>query len=139
MKDARITQTADCRPIGLPPCEQGWTSAGVLPFSVHRVYYMHSAGPEVIRGDHAHRDLMQLLVAVQGSFEVCLKDGRNERVVQLNRPDAGLIIHAGVWKDLRVFSADAVCLVLASDLFSEDDYIRSWNEFLAFKQFKSQA
>jgi hypothetical protein len=76
---------------------------------------------------------------VQGSFEVCLKDGRNERVVQLNRPDAGLIIHAGVWKDLRVFSADAVCLVLASDLFSEDDYIRSWNEFLAFKQLKSQA
>jgi len=95
--------------------------------------------PEVIRGDHAHRALMQLVVAVRGSFDVCLKDGREEHLVHLNCPNTGLLLCAGVWKEMRAFSTDAVCLVLASELFSEQDYIRSWNDFIAFKKYSNPA
>ena len=137
MIDAHSSRAEDCRHISCPTDGQGWTTKELAPFPVRRVYFMQDVAPEVVRGEHAHRTLVQLLVAVRGSFQVILKDGRNERAVRLDRPDEGLLVVAGVWNDLQSFSPDGVCLVLASELFSEDDYICSWGEFLAFKKLPS--
>ena len=139
MIDANSSRAEDCKHISCPTGGKGWTTKELVPFTVRRVYFMQDAAPEVVRGEHAHRTLVQLLVAVRGSFQVILKDGRNERLVHLDRPDYGLLVRAGVWNELRSFSPGGVCLVLASELFSEDDYICSWREFLEFKKLPSPA
>ena len=138
----RHTHIGDCQTVQLTQrVENGM--AGVcasmkhgLPFPIRRVYYLDQAPGGALRGDHAHLALFQLLVALEGKLEVRLNDGRSNRVVALDRPDRGLIIVPGVWKELVEFSSDALCLVLASELFSEADYIRSWDEFVTFKQVK---
>ncbi|WP_396185849.1 sugar 3,4-ketoisomerase [Flavobacterium sp.] len=105
----------------------------VIPFEIKRVYYLYDIPSSAIRGGHAHKDLQQVLIAISGSFDVVLKDGTSVRTVTLNKPDKGLLIKYNIWRELENFSSGAVCLVLASDVFHEADYIRNYDEFLKSK------
>ncbi len=104
----------------------------LLPFDVKRVYYLFDVPSNAHRGGHAHKDQSEFLVALSGSFDVVLKDGSTTKTVTLNKPDKGLLISTNIWRELENFSSGAVCLVLASDVFSEDDYIRNYDEFISF-------
>jgi oxalate decarboxylase/phosphoglucose isomerase-like protein (cupin superfamily) len=103
-----------------------------IPFDVKRVYYLFDVPSGAKRGGHAHKKLKQVLIAISGSFDVVLKDGKSKEIVKLNRPDKGLLIENNIWRELENFSSGSVCLVLASEEFSEDDYIRSYKEYLSF-------
>lgn len=104
-----------------------------VPFDVKRVYYLYDIPGGEDRGGHAHKELRQLIVAASGSFDVLLDDGINKKVVTLNRPNYGLLVVPGIWRELMEFSSGAICLVLASDVYSEGDYIREHQNFLNFK------
>lgn len=104
-----------------------------LPFEIKRVYYLYDIPGGEDRGGHAHKELRQLIVAASGSFDVLLDDGVNKKVVTLNRPDYGLMVVPGIWRELMEFSSGAICLVLASELFDNEDYIRDYNYFVNHK------
>tara|TARA_Y100000815_G_scaffold27295_1_gene22857 strand:- start:26831 stop:27238 length:408 start_codon:yes stop_codon:yes gene_type:complete len=101
----------------------------ILPFEIKRVYYLYDIPAGAERGGHSHKDLYQFLIALSGSFEVIVSDGKEEKTFMLNRPDRGLLIPTGIWRELKDFSSGAVCLVIASDVFKEEDYIRDFEEF----------
>lgn len=105
-----------------------------IPFKVKRVYYLFDIPSGAKRGGHAHKKLKQVLIAISGSFDVVLKDGKSKEVITLNRPDRGLLIENNMWRELENFSSGSVCLVLASEEFSEDDYIRNYKEYLSFSK-----
>ncbi|MCB0423215.1 MAG: WxcM-like domain-containing protein [Mangrovimonas sp.] len=105
-----------------------------IPFSINRVYYLYDVPSDAFRGGHAHKKLSQILVALSGSFEVYLKDGKSEVSVTLNKPNKGLLIKPGIWREIGNFSSGSVCLVLASDVFDEADYIRDYDSFLEYKK-----
>lgn len=102
-----------------------------LPFDIKRVYYLYDIPGGETRGGHAHRELRQLIVAASGSFDVLLDDGVNRRVVHLNRPYYGLYLTNMIWRELLNFSSGGICLVLASDIYREDDYYRDYNQFVS--------
>lgn len=104
-----------------------------LPFDVKRVYYLYDVPGGENRGSHAHRDLEQLIIAASGSFKVTLDDGKCKRTFFLNRPYQGLYVKPGMWRDLEDFSSGAVCMVLASEVYQSEDYIRDYNEFIKFR------
>ncbi|HQE33834.1 MAG TPA: FdtA/QdtA family cupin domain-containing protein [Flavobacterium alvei] len=104
-----------------------------IPFEIKRVYYLYDIPTASVRGGHAHKNLHQLLVALSGSFDVVLKDGNSQKVITLNKPNFGLLIPTGIWRELQNFSSGSVCLVLASAEFNENDYIRNFKEFKLFK------
>lgn len=104
-----------------------------IPFNVKRVYYLYDVPGGESRGAHAHKKLEQLIVAVSGSFRVSICDGINKASFTLNRPYQGLYIKPGLWRDLDDFSSGGVCLVLASDEYDSEDYIRDYNSFLRFR------
>lgn len=106
---------------------------GTLPFNVKRVYYMYDVPGGESRGAHAHRDLSQLIIAASGSFTVTLDDGKCKRSFFLNRPYQGLYVKPGLWRDLGDFSSGAVCMVLASDVYMKEDYIRDYDEFIKYR------
>jgi len=101
-----------------------------VPFEIKRVYYLYDVPSQSVRAGHAHYDLHQLLIAVAGSFDVRLHDGTRDERVTLNRPNRGLVIGPGTWRDIDNFSSGAVCLVLASAHYDEADYIRDFDQFL---------
>ena len=103
----------------------------VVPFEIKRVYYLYDVPAGAERGGHSHKEQQEFLIALSGSFDVILNDGKVEKSVTLNKPFEGLLITNGIWRELKNFSSGAVCLVVASDVFSEADYIRDFNEFLA--------
>ena len=105
----------------------------IIPFQIQRVYYLYDVPSNSTRGGHAHLELMQCLIALSGSFDVVLDDGQNKKVVTLNRPDIGLLIPIGIWRELENFSSGGVCLSLVSDVYKEEDYIREYSDFLSFK------
>ena len=105
-----------------------------LPFDVKRVYYIYDVPGGENRGAHAHKQLEQLIVAASGSFTVTLDDGKNKRSFFLNRPYQGLCVKPGLWRDLEEFSSGAVCMVLASEVYDIEDYIRNYDEFLIFRK-----
>lgn len=105
-----------------------------VPFDVKRIYYLYDVPGGESRGSHGHRQLEQLIVAASGSFCVTLDDGQNKRTYFLNRPYQGLLVKPGLWRDLFDFSSGAVCLVLASEPYSEEDYIREYDEFIKFRK-----
>lgn len=109
-----------------------------IPFEIKRVYYMYDTGINVRRGFHAHKSLEQILICIHGSCKILLDNGKEKKVVSLEKPYEGLYIANDMWREMYDFSEDAVLLVLASDYYNEEDYIRNYEEFLAFVKQKNQ-
>ncbi len=107
--------------------------SGILPFEMKRIYYLFDVPNSASRGGHSHLEQHEILVALSGSFEVILDNGKEKTSVILNKPEVGLLIKNGVWRDLQKFSAGAVCLVISSGIYIEEDYIREYDVFLASK------
>ncbi len=105
----------------------------VVPFDIKRVYYLYDVPAGAERGGHAHIQQRECLIALSGSFEVILNDGKTEKTITLNKPFEGLLINEGIWRELKNFSSGSVCLVIASDVFEEADYIRDFQAFLNSK------
>jgi len=104
-----------------------------IPFEIKRVYYMYDTGEGVRRGYHAHKNLEQILICIHGSCKILLDNGEEKKVVLLEKPYEGLYISHDMWREMYDFSSDAVLLVLASDYYDEEDYIRDYDIFLASK------
>ena len=100
-----------------------------IPFEMKRVYYLYDIPSGGRRGGHSHINQQELLVALSGSFDVILNDGNEQKTVTLNKPNVGLLIVNGIWRELENFSSGSVCLVLASDVFEEEDYIRNFEAY----------
>ena len=105
----------------------------MIPFDLKRVYYLYDVPGGEERGGHAHKELYQLIIAVSGSFDVLINDGENTKSISLNRPYQGLYIVPGIWRELVNFSSGSSCLVLASHVYDENDYIRDYIDFQKFK------
>jgi dTDP-4-dehydrorhamnose 3,5-epimerase-like enzyme len=128
----------NCKILAIPKIEdpRGNLSViehNVIPFEIKRVYYLYDVPSGAERGGHSHREQQEFLVALSGSFDVILNDGNHQKTVTLNKPFEGLLITNGIWRELKNFSSGAVCLVIASDVFSEEDYIREFEDFLKSK------
>ena len=100
-----------------------------IPFEIKRVYYLYDTKKEVRRGFHAHRSLEQILICIHGSCRVLLDNGAEKKTVSLEKPYEGLYIANDIWREMYDFSPDAVLLVLASDFYREEDYIRDYETF----------
>lgn len=101
-----------------------------VPFKIERVYYLYDVPGGAERGGHAHKELRQLIIAMSGSFDVALDDGKNKKRIHLNRSYQGLYICPMIWRELDNFSSGAVCMVLASNCYDEGDYYREYSEFM---------
>ena len=101
-----------------------------IPFEIHRVFYLYGSDPEIVRGQHANRETEFVLINVSGSSKVLVDDGRQKTIVELNKPRMGLYLGKMVWKEMYDFSEDSVLLVLASEHYQEQEYIRDYNAFL---------
>ena len=128
----------DCKLLNIPKIEdpRGNLSVienNVIPFQIKRVYYLYDIPSGAERGGHSHKEQQEFLVALSGSFDVILNDGKEEKIITLNKPFEGLLITNTIWRELKNFSSGAVCLVIASDVFSEEDYIRELGDFLVSK------
>ena len=106
----------------------------IIPFEIKRVYYLYDIPSDAFRGGHAHKNLNQFMIPLSGSFEVKIDDGHNNKKIMLNKPNQGLLIPSGIWREMDNFSAGSVCLVLASEVFDESDYFRDYNSFLEYKK-----
>lgn len=109
-------------------------NARTVPFDIKRLYYLYDVPADAVRGGHAHKHLYQLLIAASGSFTVRLDDGKEQRSVSLKRPYQALLIKPGIWREVDDFSSGSVCMVLASELYDESDYIRNYQAFIEYKQ-----
>ncbi len=129
----------DCSVVELPKFmyEEGnltWVESNLnVPFDLQRVFYLYDIPSGEARGAHAHKSCHQFLIAASGAFEVVLDDGVNKRTVMLNRPFNGLHIPPGIWAAEQGFSSGSVCLVLASEPYCADDYIRNYDDFVEFR------
>lgn len=132
-------KVADAKIIDIPKIEDRRGNLSVVeefknvPFHIARAYWLYDVPAGAMRGGHAHKRLKQLLIALSGSFTVTLDDGYEKRKFLLNRPYQGLLIETGIWRTIDDFSSGAVCLVLASELYDESDYIYDYEEFLKYK------
>ena len=104
-----------------------------VPFDIKRVYYLYDVPGGADRGGHAHRDLQQFIIAASGSFDITLDDGTSKKTFSLNRPNMGLYLCPGIWRDISNFSSGAICLVLASEPYDEGDYIRLYDEYKTYR------
>jgi len=100
-----------------------------IPYPIKRVYYLFDVPSDSYRGGHAHIEQYEFLIALSGSFEVLIDDGLNKKRVMLNKPNKGLLIPKGIWRELENFSSGSICLVLSSGEYVEEDYIRDYNDF----------
>ncbi len=105
----------------------------LIPFETKRVYYLYDVPNRADRGAHAHTELYQLVVAVSGTFDIELFDGVDKIKYTLNQPDQALLIVPGIWRNLNNFSGGGICLVLASNEYDEEDYIRDYESFKQWK------
>mgnify|MGYP000400969316 FL=1 len=139
MRDAQKTTVYDCTILQLPVVHNeagnitALNNAQEIPFEIKRVYYLYDVPGGESRGGHGHKALHQLILAGSGSFDITVDDGRIRRTFQLNRPDYGLYLPPGLWRELDNFSSGSICLVMASDIYKADDYIRSYKYFKTFK------
>ncbi len=127
----------ECRIVTLPrnTHENGSLSViendSSIPFTIKRVYYLYDIPGDAERGGHAHRDNQSLIIAISGCFDVTLDDGHKKRTFTMNRPYNALYVPAGLWREIQNFSSGSVCLVLTSENYSEDDYVRDYDKFLS--------
>lgn len=105
----------------------------IVPFVPLRTYFIHDVPSETSRGFHAHKRLQQLMIAVSGSLEVTIDDGERRESFILDSRSKALLIRPGAWREMHNFSPGTVCVVVASDKFDENDYIRTYSEFIAWK------
>ena len=139
MLDPRATTVYDCTIMHLPVVHNdagnitAINNSNEIPFDIKRVYYLYDVPGGESRGGHGHKSLHQLIVAGSGSFDITVDDGRIRRTFQLNRPNYGLYLPPGLWRELDNFSSGAICLVMASDVFNESDYVRGYRAFLNLK------
>jgi dTDP-4-dehydrorhamnose 3,5-epimerase-like enzyme len=130
----------ECKIIELPKISDPRGNLSVIeggqhiPFDIKRVYYLYDVPGGSDRGAHAHKELHQFVVAMSGSFDVVLDDGHQKQRFHLNRSYYGLYVAPMMWRDLDNFSSGGVCMVLASEHYDENDYIRDYDEFLALAQ-----
>ena len=135
----RNNKLSDCTLIDLPKIENRSGNITVIennldiPFEVKRIFYLYDIPGGESRGAHAHKECHQFLVSASGSFEVHLDDGINKKTVMLNQPYKVLNLPPGIWASEINFSSGAICLVMTSHKFNEDDYIRDYQDFLKFK------
>jgi|TARA_B110000908_G_scaffold90042_1_gene107035 hypothetical protein len=101
----------------------------ILPYPIKRVYYLFDVPSDSFRGGHAHKEQLEFLIALSGSFTVTLDNGQSKKSFLLNKPNKGLLLPTGIWRELEDFSSGAICLVLSSGEFEEDDYIRDYRSF----------
>ena len=137
-KSSVMTNISDIQLLEIPKIQDRRGNLSVvegdtIPFVSKRVYYLYDVPSGSKRGGHAHMEQQQFLIALSGSFDVILKDGKNIKTITLNKPNVGLLIVAGIWRELENFSSGSVCLVLSSGEFSEEDYIREYKKFRLFK------
>ncbi len=135
---SQMTTISDIQLIEIPKIQDRRGNLSVIegdtiPFVSKRVYYLYDVPSGSKRGGHAHIDQQQFLIALSGSFDVILKDGKNKKTVTLNKPNVGLLIVPGIWREIENFSSGSVCLVLSSNEFNEEDYIREFKKFKLFK------
>lgn len=136
----RSTTAYDCSVISLPKVHNvagnltAINNEIEIPFSIQRVYYLYDVPGGESRGGHAHKELHQLIIAASGSFDVVVDDGKVKRAIHLARPYMGLYMPPGLWRDLENFSSGSACLVLASELYTENDYIRDYSAFISYKK-----
>lgn len=109
-----------------------------IPFEVKRVYFMYDTLEGVHRGKHAHKSLKQVLFCPCGACTISLDDGKEKKEVRLDKAIEGLLVEACVWREMYDFTPDAVLMVLASDYYDEEDYIRDYDEFLRFVEDSSE-
>jgi len=137
--DSKKTTIYDCSIIQFPKIKnrrgnitpiEGFNN---IPFDIKRVFYLYDIPGGEDRGAHAHKKCQQLLIAASGSFDVFLDDGVNKRTVSLNRPDLGLHVLPGIWAAEQSFSSGAICLVLASEKYKAEDYIREYDDYKCYK------
>ena len=103
-----------------------------LPFNVKRIYYLYDVPAGAERGGHAHHELQQYIIAASGSFSIVLDDGKSKREIFLNHPNVALYIKQGIWREMNNFSSGSICLVLASHIYDESDYIRDYDDYLKY-------
>ena len=103
-----------------------------IPFDIKRIYYIYNVTPGARRGFHAHKKLQQVLISIHGTCKILLDDGKEKQIVELNSPAQGLVVGNAVWREMYDFSDQAVLLVLASEYYDEDDYIRDYDAFLSY-------
>ena len=106
----------------------------IAGFDTERVFFIYDIPGGASRGGHAHKTLRELIIAASGSFDVYINDGTREQTFHLNRPSQALLLAAGVWEELKHFSSGAVALVLASEHYEPEDYIRNFDDFIEYKQ-----
>lgn len=129
----------DCILITLPKNHQlngnltSITNSKEISFDVKRIYYLYDVPGGNSRGGHAHKDLFQIMIALSGSFTVTLDDGYDKKSFHLYQPYQGLLIPPGLWRDLDTFSSGSICMVLASELYDENDYFRDYQKFKDWK------
>lgn len=129
----------DCKLLELPEinmergCITPIGNGNEVAFDIKRIYFLFDVPHQSTRGGHAHRALRQLIVAMGGAFDIELFDGRRTRQVRLDRPNQGLLIVPGIWRELKRFSACSTCFVMASELFDEEDYVRDLHLFREMK------
>jgi len=108
-------------------------SEGIIPFKMKRLYYLYDIPGGESRGAHAHKELEQLIIAASGSVDITLDDGKKKRTFKLTKPHYGLYLPSGIWREINNFSSGAICLVLASQIYNADDYVRDYDDFKKFK------
>ena len=134
-----ITSIYDCMLLSLPKNHQlngnltSITNSQEVPFDIKRIYYLYDVPGGNSRGGHAHKDLYQIMIALSGSFTVTVDDGQLKRSFLLNQPYQGLLIPPGLWRDLDNFSSGSICMVLASELYDEEDYFRDYENYAQWK------
>lgn len=126
----------NCKLVSLPKFADGMGALSFaecgshVPFEIRRIYYLYDIPKGAKRGAHAHKCLQQLIIPIHGSFVIQLDDGFARSNFSMGCPDKALYVCPMIWRDMSDFIGDAVCLVLASELYDEDDYIRNYDEFL---------
>jgi hypothetical protein len=127
----------NCKIIDIPKIADPRGNLGViekqlLPYKIKRVYYLYDVPSDAYRGGNAHKEQLEFLIALSGSFEVVIDNGTKKETITLNKPDKGLLLNTGIWRELQNFSSGAICLVISSGEYHEEDYIRNYNDFKLF-------